>query len=199
VTTIHPGDVLSLDGNKMRVLCADDVEILYDAWWDHTNSWGLAKPVRAASYYRVPTELAKRAKRLAKEPLTPDEAALHRPDLPLRLLRRSGWVFTTKRYASLKSFAVALGKKKLESLDAPKIVVRPRGPVRGHKAGVALEADNGRAFVGVELLWKMHEAQAPHIRAPRDDGSGLYRLGCERGVPSFYIHGDIDAAGYLAD
>ena len=205
---VQVGDVRTFEGARLRVLVFDDVELLYDAWWEHLDGgrggWGLANPARAASYYRLPTRLARQTILVGKEPLTDEEQALYRPDLPLRVLRGTGWVFTQERFASLKTFARAASRqgihaaRGLESLDAPRVVIRPRGPSGGTKRGVTLEAEDGRAFKGIELLWKMHEVQAPHVRAPRTDGSGLYRLGHERGSPSFYIHGDVDAAGYLA-
>ena len=210
--TIRPGEVRvhGANNDRIKVVAADDVEVLYDAWWSHLNNgnggWGyndLSK--KSYNYYRIPGDYADNKTRLiGNEPLTDQEVRVHRPDLPLRLLRQTGWCWVATRYKKPGDLAKAAGKKGIRLddlvertvLNAPQIIVSPRGPKGGQKRGVLLKADDGIAFRGLELLWKLHELQAPLVTDP-SDGAGLYRLGCRRGFPSYYIHGDKDAAGFV--
>jgi len=207
LNTIQSGEVRvhGAKDERIRVIGADDLEVRYDAWWSHLNDgkggWGYTNLSRTTcSYYRVEAAyILAKSRLLGLEALSAEEVRIHRPDLPLRLLRRTGWKWTSTRYKSPSLFSKAIRKLGVELpeepvLAAPRIVMYPKGPKGGQKKGVMLEADDGRAFRGLELLWKSHELQAPHTLEPCE-GAGIYRQGCARGLPSYYLFGDRDAAG----
>ena len=41
------------DERPIRVIAFDDNVVMYDAWWSHMNSWGMAKLTGRFSYYRM--------------------------------------------------------------------------------------------------------------------------------------------------
>src|SRR5262245_61920060 len=76
------------DGRPFRILAFDRIEVLYDCWWPDAGGWGIRDLRGTYHYYRTSTGLVlARAAALRLDPLTEAEAAVHRPDLPLRLLR----------------------------------------------------------------------------------------------------------------
>lgn len=196
--------VTAWDGRKVRVLCADDVEVLYDAWWPHAQRWGIQRLDARAHYYRVPTSvMAESSELVGDEPLSDAEHAVHRPDLPLRLLRKLGWRFGPEACSDRARFAEAVrargvGLPEGRVLDAPSVVLVPRGPRGALLRGERIDADDEEAFGALELLFEAHRVQSKHARES-SDGAGIYRLGCAAGLPSFYLAGDRDLAGFLED
>ena len=191
------------DDRPFRVLAFDESEVFYDCWWPHANAWGLASVKGRAVYYRVPTDVTRRrGKPLRTEPLTAEELAVHRPDLPLRLARSTTLQWTRQLYPSLESYAAyvrecspsSLPRAMKGGLPIPKVFLYPFGPKGSSKTGTLIEGANGGGFSMLELLWRAHNLQAPLIRKPQSDGVGLYRSGFQRGVPSFYIWGATDRA-----
>jgi hypothetical protein len=89
VSRIGPGTVFRLgsDERPCRILIHDRDVAMYDVWWPHRADWGLADLAatrrQRVSYYvaTVGTVLMK-ATYLRSDPLSPDEEATHRPDLP---------------------------------------------------------------------------------------------------------------------
>jgi hypothetical protein len=193
------------DERPIRVLVFDEVETLYDCWWPHNNAWGLSKLPGNASYYRIPTPFLKaRAARLRLEPLTPAEFAVHRPDLPLRLCRVRNLQWTAERYPTKQAFLEGIKElsqrrridDKQVALAIPAVTLMPFGPKGSAKRGVAVEAQNTVGFSALELLWLAQDLQAPYVKE-WDKGVGLYRSGIQRGLPSYYLWGATDRAGYV--
>ena len=82
------GDVLQVewDERPIRVMMADSIEVFYDALFPG-GGWNMAR-ARTAIYYRISTSLLlSKGQRVRTEPLTDRELAMHRPDLPMRVLR----------------------------------------------------------------------------------------------------------------
>jgi hypothetical protein len=79
------------------------------------------------------------------------------------------------------------------------IILIPFGAKGGHKKSVKVKALNGSYFTGLELLWNAHNVQAPYINVKLEIGTGLHRLGFEKGIPSYYIGGYYDSAGFLKE
>ena len=205
INAIKLGAVLKTDWDdrQFRVLAFDDVEVLYDCWWPHRKVWGLSKLSGNATYYRIPTALlCAHATRLRIDPMTQEEIAFHRPDLPLRLCRFPNLHWTKVRYPSIDSYASAIKKSsprnrvdgKRVALAIPEVILKPFGPKGSAKRGTVIEARNDKGFCALELLWRAHNLQAPYVK-DWEKGVGIYRSGFERGIPSYYLWGVSDQAG----
>ncbi|WP_406081291.1 hypothetical protein [Micromonospora sp. NBC_00858] len=182
----------------MRALVHDGAVVMYDAWWSHLGNWGLADPQKVkqgrVSYYVVHSSvLAEKATFVRSEPLTADERAVHRPDLPFAVAQsaRLSWpaeVSQTPAWAA--EFCATTGRLEGAGLQTPEVYLCPFGPKGGSKAGVRVRADNGTSFTAEELIRKAATIQAPNVGdAVPVHGVGIYRLGLQRGVPAFYLWG----------
>lgn len=182
----EPGDVLRLawDDRPIRVLLADEIEIMYEAL-----DLSLAR-ARTAHYYRTSAPgLESNAELLEKAPLTAQERAKHRPDLPMRVLRstEADWSKSLPDWPEIDCRF---------RLTVPRLAIMPFGPRGAVLTGITVEAANGSFFTGDELLKTAHSLQ--HAHNPEVEGVGLYRLGLSGGVPSYYIWGSVDQAGHAA-
>lgn len=188
----------------MRILACDEVEVLYDAWLDHSQSWRLESLSRGATYYRAPMKyLAEDTEVLRVEPLTQEEYAVHRPDLPLRLLRSTQARWSDADYADpealVESLAsppsdIDLGTDKIV-LDLPRVALFAFGPKLGAKKTVIVEAENGQGFTARELYWQANKLQAPYFEYV-EEGIGLYRSGFFNKTPMFCTWGALDLARF---
>lgn len=89
------------DGRPFRILAFDRTEVLYDCWWPDVGRWGLQDLLGKTYYYRTATRLIlERAAALRVDSLTGDEHSVHRPDLPLRLLRFSELEWSNNLFTS---------------------------------------------------------------------------------------------------
>jgi hypothetical protein len=194
------------DSRPFRILAFDQTEILYDCWWPDVGRWGLQDLLGKAYYYRTATRLIlERAAALRVDALTGDEHSVHRPDLPLRLLRFSelewGNLFTSSIDAFSSRVASAAPNISLANsdvaLDVAVVALAPYGSKGGMKKPVLVTAENGRHFSSRELLWRAASIQAP-IDSNLRHGVGMYRLGFAARRPLFYLWGFLDQAGLLA-
>ena len=146
----------------MRVLVHDSDVVMYDAWWPHLDNWGLAdvqeiRKQRISYYVTTAATLAEKATHVRLDPLTSDELAIHRPDLPFAFGQCAAisWPSevpgTTARLA--ENWRTA-GCPNAAMLQASEVYLAPFGPKGGVKAGVRVKAANGTAFTVEELIWK---------------------------------------------
>lgn len=190
------------DDRPKRVLIHCDGVVMYDAWWPHNETWGLADLKQAGkkrvSYYvaRAAT-LIGTASHLRKEPLSDDEFALHRPDLPFAVAQSAAMQWPTQtppeanRRTDLLTAAGCVDAWSTVNLGAAAVYLYPFGPNGGHKAGIRAEADNRTDFTAEELFWKAATIQAPSIcDVLPTHGVGIYRSGLQRGIPSYYLWGN---------
>jgi hypothetical protein len=188
---IEPGAVFRFphDDRPNRVLLHDNDVVMYDAWWPHLDGWGLAdlgaiKRQRISYYVTTVSTVLERARFLRLDPLSADEWAVHRPDLPFAAVRDTALTWSsenTGRLAEARS-----------GLDAPRIYLLPFGPGGGTKAGVGVVADNGSSFTAGELFRKAQTVQARHVNDLMPvAGVGIYRSGLQRGLPAFYLWGSV--------
>jgi hypothetical protein len=186
-STIELGAVFRFphDDRPNRVLLSDGDVVMYDVWWPHLDGWGLAdlatvKRKRIAYYVTTVDTLVEKATRLRSDPLTDDERALHRPDLPFAALQDAALTWSSDPAGSRSE------------LSAPRVYLSPFGPGGGTKAGRRVDADNGSAFSAEELWHKAQAVQAPHLGGePPVAGVGIYRSGLQRGLPEFYLWGSV--------
>lgn len=188
------------DDRPNRVLIRDTDVVMYDAWWPHLENWGLAdlrqtRRQRVAYYVTTITGLLGKAEYLRTEPLTDDEAALHRPDLPFAPIQSAAMAWSadgpepaadaTGRPGAVERPASPAGV----ALNIPEVYLYPFGPNGGQKAGVRVKAA-GQGFTFTELLEEAAAAQAPWIKNPvPTQGIGIYRSGLHRGIPAYYLWG----------
>lgn len=205
---ISVGSVVQPDWNsgELRILLMDQIQVLYDVWWSHAQEWGFSTLSGQGHYYCVPTGLLRgRSTVLRTEPLTDIERAIHRPDLPLRLLRSPSMQWSKDQYQDMPRF-IAAHQADIEqlgisdddvALDAPEVFLAPFAPGGRIKQGTRLKALNGRNFSSIELLWRAYAVQAPHLRTS-PNGIGIYRAGFKSKAPVFYLWGADDMAGHTA-
>ena len=194
------------DGAPHRILLMDQIQVLYDVWWSHAHEWGFTTLSGEGHYYCLPTSLLRgRSIALRSEPLTDIERAIHRPDLPLRLLRSPSMQWSKDQYQNMSHF-IAAHQADIEhlgisdddvALAAPEVFLAPFGPGGRPKRGVRLKAWNGRHFTSIELLWRAYAVQAPQHRTSTN-GIGIYRAGFKSKLPVFYLWGSDDRAGHTA-
>lgn len=188
----------SHDDRPMRVLVHDSDVVMYDAWWPHLDNWGLAniqeiRKQRISYYVTTASTLAEKATYVRLDPLTDDELAIHRPDLPFAFGQcaaiswpsevpgTTAWLAENWRTAGCPNGAM---------LQASEMYLAPFGPQGGVKAGVRVKAANGTAFTVEELILKAAAVQAPFIGdAVPAQGIGIYRSGLQRGIPAYYLWG----------
>jgi len=141
------------------------------------------------------------ATRLDAMPLTDREYTVFRPDLPMRVGRtmRACWnSIPDKSYADFVERMKSLEESGFceTVVEAPAVVLAPSGKKGGGKTGVIVNAENSRCFDCLELLWKAKALQEG-VSDAVSKGIGLYRLGYEKGLPSYYIGEYRDAAGVM--
>jgi hypothetical protein len=182
------GDVLRVewDERPIRVMMADNIEVFYDALIPEVG-WNLARS-RTAIYYRVRTSfLHSSAQRIRTEPLTEQELATHRPDLPMRILR-NGDADWGKPLASWPNIDTDF------EINSKRLALVPLGPKGAPQKAVVVDAANGCSFSGNELLVAAHSVHTTDC--PDVSGVGLYRSGISGGIPSYYLWGAVDKAGH---
>lgn len=146
---LTPGNVFitSLDINPVRIIIADDITVIYEIWWPHSKDWSYKYNLRKKSiYYRTSvSNFLKNATYFRTDQLSPEEIAVHRPELPLYLCRNDQLSWTKKIYRNLEEFEKENGHA-LQfivspcSLEISKIVLVPFGSKGGLKKGAVIEA-----------------------------------------------------------
>ncbi|SDT87572.1 hypothetical protein SAMN05444156_0322 [Verrucomicrobium sp. GAS474] len=209
MNSLSVGEVLEGDWSDrpMRVLMFDEVEVFYDSWWPYKSSWGFTSLKKRISYYRTSTAtFLARSKSLRIEPFTDAEREAHRADLPLRLCRSARFQWSSQAFKTFEDFSQAVKSaapmfhSNVSKADLPisKIALCPVGPKGSSKRGVLVETKKQVGFSYLELLWHAHTIQSSYVRESKI-GVGLYRLGLQGGVPSYYVWGSQSQAGNLKD
>lgn len=203
---LSPGNIFltSLSIDPVRVIMGDLVWMVYEVWWKHCKDWSYKSSLKSkVSYYRASSDrFFKDAVHFGKEELSEEEIRIHRPDLPLYLCRSDLMSWSSKTYSTVKDFEQdkSFALQNLVSacdLKIGKVVLIPYGPKGGSKKGVVVEANNGMDFTCAELLWNAQNIQAPYSPPVDEKGVGIYRLGFQKGIPTYYIGGFIDSAGFM--
>jgi hypothetical protein len=188
------------DERPMRVIAFDESVVMYDSWWPHEQSWGFAKRIPSTvTYYRLPRKfLLARARYLRTECYTEKEFETHRPDLPLAFAQFDAINWYDGPPANRSQLSRLLSKQakrrdsgsNCERLSVTAVCLCPFGPKNSTKKGALVKARDGNGFTVAELLWEAWCLQVPNLRDERvTNGIGLYRLGLEHRIPSYYIWG----------
>jgi hypothetical protein len=181
----------SFDERPIRLIAVDDREVMYDSWWPHRSAWGFASLPGTVSYYRMPRRvLLERCRYLRSEPLSPAELDVHRPDLPLRFGASPDLEWPDADQLEAFPGRIAASFPSSLGLAATRLYLCPFGPKGRSKPGVLVEPDAPHAATIRGLLARAAAIQAPHLRDQRPTrGIGVYRLGLQRKVPSYYLWG----------
>jgi len=181
------------DERPNRIVVHDDGVVMYDCWLPHRSAWSMAdlSEIRrqTITYYIITASgLSAKADHLRDEPLTADEEALHRPDLPFGAVRRHGLSWPSGK-GGMTTFAADFPVDTV-AVDAPEIYLSPFGPKGGSQRHVRIGADDRIRFTAGELIREAAHVQAPHLGPDTIvEGVGIYRSGLHRGRPSFYLWG----------
>jgi hypothetical protein len=190
------------DKRPYRVIGLDNVEVFYDCLWSHDNAWTFSGNFKRKCYfYRTSATLFNEKSEIIDYlPLTEEEHIFFRPDLPMRIGRTEeiNWNdFTTNNYDDFNEKINEIDYNlQGQKLLTDKIVLLPFGNKGGLKRGIIIEADNSTFFECSELIWKAKELQEA-VCSQISNGVGLYRIGFEKHLPSYYIGEYIDKAGLL--
>jgi hypothetical protein len=188
---------------KCRVILMDNVQIMYEPWSDLAQEWYFIKLNQKIVYFRVTKLFAERTlKILGNEPYPMEVLNIHRPDLPLRLCNTNKleWKGDWGSYESFQK-RVKSGELAIQDeveLNAPEIVLVPKGKRFTMKPGVKVVADNGKFFTPAELLYKAWKLQHPHTMEP-GAGVGIIRSGLQKMLPSFSMGYYFDTVAKMKD
>ncbi len=196
---VHVGAVFALGHWKrlIRIVAADEKEVMYDSWCEETEAWKMQKLRRTVWYLRMPVSILLRdAVFVRTDAYSEAEKLIHRPDLPFSFAQSTLVEWAAGPPGSFIQFARGLSRQdasldlNVPSLAASALYLSPFGPGGAVKAGSLLHAADGGRFSVPELLWHAAGLQAPHIGKARViSGVGIYRAGVERKLPAYYIWG----------
>jgi len=186
------------DNSRARIIGLDDFEVFYDGYWPHDNSWTFSGNFKKKCYFYRTSRQAFEEKSTLQDilPLTDEEIQAFRPDLPMRLGRSKATSWNNFKVSDLKKLPDSDFLK--QKLQADKIVLLPYGVKGGLKKGQIVTADNESYFDCEELIWKAKRIQES-MNNETSKGIGIYRIGFESRLPSFYIGQYIDLAGIMAE
>jgi len=190
--------------NLMRIIGLDDIEVFYDSLRPHINSWTFSGHFKKKCFfYRTSSKFFQENSEFVEYlPLTELEQNAFRPDLAMRIARTKelNWNdFGCTSYLQLKEESEKLFSEDFlsEKIFTDKIVLLPQGNKGGLKKGTIITAANSRFFESMELIWKAKEFQEA-ASSQISNGIGIYRIGFEKELPSYYIGEYIDSAGLFA-
>lgn len=192
------------DDRPHRVIGFDEIELFYDCWWELSNDWGLNSTNGKYFFYRTSLKTFKEVSKLLKlAPLNDNEISKYKLHLPYRICRHQGINWTTQVYKSIDDFKESIKHTDFLSnntgiLKTSQIKLYPYGPKGGHKKSIIVYPDNGDFFTEIELLWKAHNIHSAYIKEIKS-GVGIFRLGIENGMASYYIGNFYDAAGFTKE
>jgi hypothetical protein len=193
------------DEKPLRVIGFDDFEVFYDCLWPHDNSWAFSGNFKKKCYfYRISASFfISKSTLIDYVPLTIEELKVFRPDLPMRVARTRelNWnSIEIDNYNNFIEHTKTISDRFIfdEKIPSEKIVLIPFGNNGGLKKGTILSADNSNYFECVELVWKAKELQAA-VNDQTSNGIGIYRIGFENELPSYYIGEYMDRAGFLTE
>ncbi|QHT71282.1 hypothetical protein GXP67_33825 [Rhodocytophaga rosea] len=131
------------------------------------------------------------------------EQQAFRPDLSVRFGRTKELRWNDFKVTDYLNFVEILNnltdKRFLDpKIDAEEIVLIPYGPKGGLKKGKIIKAENSKYFECAEVIWKAKNLQES-VNNHTSAGIGIYRIGFEKRLPSFYIGQYQDSAGLLTE
>ncbi len=190
------------DKSICRVIGFDEYEVFYDAFWEHDSSWTFSGNFKKKCFfYRTSKEAFKtKTKYIDYLPLTEIEINVFRPDLPMRICRSKELSWNNFNSSSDKEIVKKIQELHNEEflkniINTNELILIPSGNKGGLKKGIYIKAENQKYFDSIELILKAKKIQE-EVNTEISDGIGIYRLGFEKGIPSYYIDKFKNAAEY---
>ncbi len=164
------------DDRPFRIIGLDEHEVFYDCMWER-GQWTFSGNFKVKSiYYRMSIELFEtKSKLIDFQELTTEEHRFFRPDLPMR--------FGRSKQLNWNNFDSGKNHNSQE-IGTDKIILVPYGPNGGYKRGTTVELKPNLTVQEVAL--KAKELQEA-VNNQESKGIGFYRLGTQRGIPSYAI------------
>jgi hypothetical protein len=180
----------SWDDSIMRVIGFDEFEVFYDGYCEHDDSWTFASNLKKkCSFYRTSRNIfSEKASLIDFKELTKEENDIFRPDLTIRTCRVEN--------ASWLDSDFNIERTDMKSIKSEKVWLYPFGPKGGLKKGELITAKNNKEFTIPELLKSAKRIQQS-VNINKTNGIGIYRIGIQKQLPSYYIGEFIDLAGIM--
>jgi hypothetical protein len=178
------------DKRPFRIIGLDEYEVFYDCLWPD-NEWSFSGNFRGKSiFYRMPIDLFKSKSELTEiKEFTKNEAEYFRADLPMRFGRIKDLNWEILNSSELNVLIEKFSERKVNS---KKLILIPFGAKGGHLKGELIESDE--ALTEFEIIQKASE-----IQYFPSNGIGFYRMGCQKGIPSYLIGEYLDEAGIMSE
>jgi hypothetical protein len=174
------------DNSTARIIGLDDIQVFYDGFWPHDNTWTFSGNFNKKCYfYSAPRSIFEaRSTYLDFVPLTEQEHSAFRPDLLMRLAVTKELSWNNFGPSSL----ITLNDRSFleQRLCTNRIVLIPSSHKGALKKGKIITSTSGDYFSCEELILKAKEVQES-INSHKSNGIGIYRIGFESKLPSFYI------------
>jgi len=205
-TNLEIGGVYQTEWDKRpyRIIGLDETEVFYDCLINDQSWMFSGNRKKKCYFYRTSTSLFEtKSTKVDHIPMNAEEQLFFRPDLVMRIGRTGQLNWNQMNFASPDELdhyinAASLDELTDQRIETDSIIVYPYGPAGGLKKGEKLIAANSTFFSAAELIWKCTEIQQA-VNSNSEDGIGLYRIGTEKGLPSYYIGSYFDNAGLLKD
>jgi hypothetical protein len=178
---LRPGSVFAFPSPNAtephRALLVNQDVVMYDAWQPHLGSWGMADPARVRrgtwSYYVTLASTAlEKARYLRSEPLSPQEEALHRPDLPFAIGQDTAASWRSDRTSAPETAPNASADDVV--IAVAQVYLSPFGPRGGHLRAARVQAANGSSLTVDELIRKAAAVQAAHNKDDQPTAGSVY-------------------------
>lgn len=202
------GDVFHLildNGPKLcRVLNFDEHQVLYDEWmhhWKGSEDWSSRFARRHIQTRMDRPYFDENCKFLNRNEFSAKEEIANPANLPLMIARLPDWVWGTASELEYEDFCEFLRQQGIDldpfiDVTVSTIGLTPLKPDgREIRAPVIYESSStSLGFDVTELFWLANRLQPELIDVK---GCGIFRAGTKNHVPTFYMWGFIDRAGYL--
>ncbi|MGY6647409.1 hypothetical protein [Wenyingzhuangia sp. IMCC45574] len=184
----------------VRVISFDDYEVLYDIYWTHSKMWAFSSNITKKCYFhRLSTaSFLSKSNRIDYLKLTDVEKKSFNPYVSIRACRVNNLSWDNKALSNPSYIAKRFNIGQMEGIDASKIWIYPFKCNNSFSCAKLIHADNQRSFSGVELLTKAYAIQNA-VNPIKTEGIGIYRIGIQDGIPSYYIGEYYDIAGIMKE
>lgn len=188
--------------SKFRVLFFDKFELFVDMIMRGTNDFELDGKFRGQrTFARIgQLELQQYGSKIGHKPILIDWLEHISFDLLLRISRIKSIDWDNPIFENKRDFDnwIEQNMSKLwnaERIETPEIYLESTTKRDSWRKPELVNADNGKYFTAVELLWKASLLQG-RVKT-KHNGVGIYRSGSKGNIPVFYIGGFLDRAGIL--
>lgn len=199
---IKLGEIYKNEHNQiLRVIGGDELEVFYEAYWTHDDSWGVSSSLnRKASFYRMEKNaFLKSSERIDFKEFSDLEFDVIRPDLPIRIGRVKDVSWDADIFSSEKKLnEFLIGNTEIDpnvTIDTSTMYLYPFGPKGSLKKAELVTAKKEKLTI-LEILINASKFRN-NVNQNKSNGVGVYRFGIHKKAPSYYIGGYKDLAGIL--